>query len=117
MLMVSSLLGTLNNSLSLWLSVTVFLAVSKTAMSADLRSPIPSEALTPSAPLPPALSQASSVVEPSQEFNGPVPKPGITQVYLLHLLSLEGQWWTRYKLPDNAVSAKRHGNSIVNTNT
>ena len=90
------------------------LAVSKAETSAQSHSPIPSAALAMPALSPAFLSQADSIDEPSMELSRPVSKPGIAQVSLPHLPSLEGWWRARCKPPNVVVEPKRRSDSVVN---
>src|SRR6266550_2324504 len=90
------------------------LAVSKAETSAQSHSPIPLAALAMPALSPAFLSQADSIDEPSMELSRPVSKPGIAQVSLPHLPSLEGWWRARCKPPNVVVEPKRCSDSVVN---
>ena len=90
------------------------LAVSKAETSAQSHSPIPSAALAMPALSPAFLSQADSIDEPSMELSRPVSKPGIAQVSLPHLPSLEGWWRARCKPPNVVVEPKRCSGSVIN---
>src|SRR6266550_3590625 len=90
------------------------LAVSKAEMSAQSHSPIPSAALAMPALLPAFLSQADSIDEPNMELSRPVSKPGIAQVSLPHLPSLEGWWRACCKPPNVVVEPKRCSGSVIN---
>ena len=50
------------------------------------------------------------------ELSWPVSKPGIAQVSLLHLLSLEGWWRARCELPSAAVEPGQRNSSVASKN-
>ena len=77
-----------------------------------MHSPVSSVALTPLALLPAFLSQASSVVEPSLEFDRPVSKPGVTQASLSCRLNVECWWRARCK-PPNAAMVDQRGRPVT----
>src|SRR6266576_5297634 len=92
------------------------LAVSKAETSAQSHSPIPSAALAMPALSPAFLSQADSIDELSLELSHPAPKPATAQASLSRLLSLEGWWRARCKLPKAAVEPGQRNSSVASKN-